>query len=97
MVAAVDSNLAHPLFANTGSYVDVSAPGVGIVSAWGSLAHRVRVGTGTSMATPYASAEAASDLAAQPSLSAKRVKQIMEATATGPRVPDGIDPTSVTA
>ena len=34
-VAAVDTNLSHPSFGNTGNYLDVSAPGVGIVSAVG--------------------------------------------------------------
>ena len=41
-VAAVDTDLSHPSFGNTGSYLDVSAPGVGIVSAWGSSTDRVR-------------------------------------------------------
>src|SRR5207302_10672294 len=35
-VAAVAENLGHPSFSNSGSYVDVAAPGVDIVSTWGS-------------------------------------------------------------
>jgi serine protease len=81
-VAAVDSNLSHPAFGNTGSYLDVSAPGVGIVSLWGSSPTAYADATGTSMATPYASAEAALIIAATPSLSAIRVKQLMQNTAT---------------
>src|SRR4051794_9537016 len=81
-VAAVDSNLSHPSFGNTGSYLDVSAPGVGIVSAWGSSPTAYAGATGTSMATPYAAAEAALIIAANRSVSAARVAQIMENTAT---------------
>ena len=81
-VAAVDSNFSHPAFGNTGSYLDVSAPGVGIVSTWGSSPTAYADASGTSMATPYASAEAALVIAANPSLSAARVAQILEGTAT---------------
>jgi type VII secretion-associated serine protease mycosin len=81
-VAAVDSNLAHPAWGNTGDYLDVSAPGVGIVSCWGSSPTAYADASGTSMATPYASAEAALLISQTPSLSAARVKQIMESTAT---------------
>jgi len=81
-VAAVDSNLAHPAWGNTGNYIDVSAPGVGIVSLWGTSPTAYADASGTSMATPYASAEAALIIAETPSLTAERVKQIMESTAT---------------
>jgi hypothetical protein len=81
-VAAVDSNLKHPSFGNTGSYIDVAAPGVGIVSSWGSSPTAYALATGTSMATPYAAAEAALIISANPSLSAARVTQLIEGTAT---------------
>jgi type VII secretion-associated serine protease mycosin len=81
-VAAVDSNLSHPAFGNTGNYLDISAPGVGIVSLWGTSPTAYADASGTSMATPYASAEAALVISATPTLSALRVKQIMESTAT---------------
>jgi type VII secretion-associated serine protease mycosin len=90
-VAAVDSNLAHPSFSNTGSYIDVAAPGVGIVSAWGTSPTAYASATGTSMATPYASAEAALIIAAHESLSAARVTQILEGTARD-LGPAGVDP-----
>jgi type VII secretion-associated serine protease mycosin len=80
-VAAVDSNLAHPGFSNTGAYVDVSAPGVGIVSTWGTSPTAYASATGTSMATPYASAAAALILAKNPSFSAARLTQVLEGTA----------------
>ena len=90
-VAAVSTNLSHPPFGNTGSYLDLSAPGVGIVSASGSSSSAYADASGTSMATPYASAEAALIISAKPSLSAKGVKQIMQSTATNSGS-KGVDP-----
>jgi len=90
-VAAVDSNLQHPAFSNTGGYVDVSAPGVGIVSAWGSSPTAYASATGTSMATPYVSAEAALIYAAHPTFGAARVTQLLEGTARD-LGPGGVDP-----
>ncbi len=80
-VTAVDSNLGHPDFANTGSYIDVAAPGVGIVSAWGSDSSAYASATGTSMATPFAAAEAALIIAARPSSSAADTTRTLESTA----------------
>ncbi|HTK15352.1 MAG TPA: S8 family serine peptidase [Acidimicrobiia bacterium] len=90
-VAAVDSNLSHPAFSNTGSYVDVAAPGVGIVSAWGTSPTAYASADGTSMATPYASAEAAMIIAAHGSFSAAKVKQVLEGSARD-LGPAGVDP-----
>ena len=84
-VAAVDSNLQHLSFSNTGAYVDVSAPGVGIVSTWGSSPTAYASATGTSMATPYASAAAALIIAAHPTFGAAQLTQVLESTATRPR------------
>ena len=84
-VAAVDTDRSHPAFGNTGNYLDVAAPGVGIVSLWGSSPTAYASATGTSMATPFASAEAALIIAANPRLSSVRVTQILESTATRPR------------
>jgi serine protease len=81
-VAAVDSNLSHSAFSNTGDYLDVSAPGEYITSLWGSSPTAYAAASGTSMATPFASAEAALIIAAAPQLTALRVKQIMQVTAT---------------
>jgi hypothetical protein len=90
-VAAVDTDLSHPAFGNTGNYLDVAAPGVGIVSLWGSSPTAYASATGTSMATPFASAEAALIIAANPRLSSARVTQILESTATD-LGPGGVDP-----
>jgi hypothetical protein len=90
-VAAVDSNLQHPSFSNTGSYVDVAAPGVGIVSSWGSSPTAYASATGTSMAAPYASAAAALIIAAHPSLTAIQTKRALQNTARD-LGPGGVDP-----
>jgi type VII secretion-associated serine protease mycosin len=81
-VASVNDDLAHSTFGNTGRYLDISAPGEGIVSAWGTSSTAYADASGTSMATPYAAAEAALVIAATPKLSAARVKLIMQNTAT---------------
>ncbi len=81
-VAAVDTDRSHPAFGNTGNYLDVAAPGVGVVSTWGSSPTAYAAATGTSMATPFAAAEAALIISTNPALSPARVTQIMEATAT---------------
>ena len=81
-VASINDDLAHSTFGNTGRYLDISAPGEGIVSAWGTSSTAYADASGTSMATPYAAAEAALIIAATPKLSAARVKLIMQNTAT---------------
>ena len=56
-VAATDSNNNVANFSNAGSYVDISAPGVGI---WSTLPNNTYAAwSGTSMATPHVSAVAA--------------------------------------
>jgi len=56
-VAATSPNDVRALFSTTGSYVDVAAPGMSILSTWpnGSFTYQ----SGTSMATPYVSAATA--------------------------------------
>jgi len=81
-VAAVDSNLAHAAFGNTGAYLDVAAPGVGVVSLWGSSPDAYADASGTSMATPYASAEAALIVAVDPTATAARITNLIETTAS---------------
>ena len=81
-VASVNRDLSHSDFGNTGSYLDIAAPGAGIVSAWGTSPTAYADASGTSMATAYASAEAALIIAIAPRLSPARVKRIMQSTAT---------------
>lgn len=56
-VGAVDSSWKVASFSNTGSYVDLVAPGVKIESTYTSPTYALM--TGTSMATPYVAAAAA--------------------------------------
>ncbi|HLZ38410.1 MAG TPA: S8 family serine peptidase [Mycobacteriales bacterium] len=78
-VAASDPDDRSAPWSETGSYVSVTAPGVGIVSTYndGGYAN----GSGTSMAAPYAAAEAALVQAANPGLDRAGVVATMMSTA----------------
>ncbi len=67
-VAAIDQSLNHASFSNTGSYVDIAAPGDLIWSTYGTGRSQYALMSGTSMATPYATATAALVLAESPNL-----------------------------
>jgi type VII secretion-associated serine protease mycosin len=90
-VAAVDQNLAHPGFSDTGAYVDLAAPGVDVLSTWSSSRTAYAYESGTSMATPYAAAAAALVIATNPKLTPTQVASTLESTARdlGPAGPDG--------
>jgi hypothetical protein len=77
-VGASDSENAIASFSNTGSYVDLAAPGVGIVSTYRGGYSSM---DGTSAATPMVSASAALVRAADPGLSPAQVTAILEQTA----------------
>lgn len=78
-VSAVNRQGRSSAFAETGSYVDMSAPGEDILSTvpGGGYAR----GDGTSMAAPFVSAAAALVRAANPHLSATKVRQLLDRTA----------------
>lgn len=77
-VAASDRYDAIASFSNTGSYVDLTAPGVSIASTVpGGYSYM----SGTSMATPYAAAVAGFLAAADPSLSPAQVTATLTGTA----------------
>ena len=77
-VAAVDANRARATFSSTGSYIDVAAPGVGVVSTYNSAVNAYASSSGTSMAAPYASAAAALVVAANPQQSADHARALLE-------------------
>ena len=88
-VGAFDQSLSRAAFSNTGSYVDVSAPGDTILSTWPNPQSSYALLSGTSMATPYASAEAALIVSANRALTPAAVTSILESTA--PRGRPGVD------
>ena len=80
-VGAADASNARAAFSNTGSCVDIFAPGVAVLSsvnATGAYA----VWSGTNMATPHVTGVVALMLAAKPCLSPASVASILVATAT---------------
>ncbi|CAM5445201.1 hypothetical protein SAVIM338S_02699 [Streptomyces avidinii] len=62
-VGATDAQDRRPSFSNYGSCVDLSAPGVAVVSAWKGSATATARASGTSMAAPHAAGAAALVLA----------------------------------
>jgi type VII secretion-associated serine protease mycosin len=90
-VAAVASNLAHASFSNWGSYVDIAAPGDHIVSTFGFARNSYADMSGTSMATPYASAAAALVASINPKLNATGIRNNLEGAAID-LGPAGVDP-----
>lgn len=83
-VAATDENNQVAYFSNTGSYVQVAAPGVDI---WSTVPGGYEEMSGTSMASPYAAGVAALVKSADPALTATQVAADVTATATdlGPK------------
>ncbi|MFL5734721.1 MAG: S8 family serine peptidase [Chloroflexia bacterium] len=66
-------------FSSYGPYVDVSAPGVGILStSWDNGTLDYEYGNGTSASTPFVSGAAALVWTVNPQLTADQVKQILE-------------------
>ena len=84
-VGAVDKTLAKASFSNTGSHVDIVAPGVSIVSSWktisGCTTNCYIYSDGTSMATPFVSGTAALVKSYSPSMTASQISSRLTGTA----------------
>ena len=80
-VGATTSTDTVASFSSHGTYVDLAAPGVGIVSTWGSADTAYAQGDGTSFASPYAAAAAAILRAVCPADTPAQVRTRLEATA----------------
>ena len=78
-VGAVQSSEARAAFSQTGPHIDVSAPGVGILSTY--LAGGLATLNGTSMATPHVAGVAALVKAVKPGLTAAEIGDILRSTA----------------
>ncbi|MEZ5280665.1 MAG: S8 family serine peptidase [Acidimicrobiales bacterium] len=80
-VGSVNSSLTRSGFSGYGSWLDVVAPGEGILSLHHGGDSSYAYANGTSMASPHASAAVALLLAADPTLSPAEVRSILKATA----------------
>ncbi|MCQ4087126.1 S8 family peptidase [Saccharibacillus sp. JS10] len=78
-VAAIDSNLKRADFSGTGSEVELSAPGVGIIST--SVSGKYKINNGTSMATPFVSGMVADLKQAYPNISAAELRTSLQQSA----------------
>lgn len=73
-VAATDRNDQLATFSNHGTWIDISAPGVGILSTYPADLGTYGYLSGTSMATPLVAAAAALVLADDPALTSAQVR-----------------------
>jgi subtilisin family serine protease len=78
-VTSVDANDLHSTFASYGGWVSVAAPGEGIFSAFPTSGYATW--SGTSMATPFVSGEAALLISLKPSLNVRDVANLIGGTA----------------
>jgi subtilisin family serine protease len=87
-VSATDSSDVRAPWANTGSCVDVFAPGVGITSAWFDSDTATNTISGTSMATPHTAGVAALYLETAPGAPPADVASAVAGNATSGVVQD---------
>ncbi len=80
-VGATDEDDAHAWFSSAGTFVDVTAPGVGVYSPFPPSHTEYRSVNGTSLATPHVVGLAALVLSAAPGLSSEEVETVIEQSA----------------
>ena len=78
-VTAVDRNNSVTSFDQRGDYIDLAAPGSSILS---TASNDYRIQSGTSMAAAFVTGAAALLFAAQPSITAAQVRDVLQRTAT---------------
>lgn len=78
-VTAVDRNNSVASFGQRGDYIDLAAPGTSILSTAGN---DYKIQSGTSMAAAFVTGAAALLFAAQPSITAAQVREMLQRTAT---------------
>jgi subtilisin family serine protease len=81
-VSATDSADRKPYWANTGTCVDVFAPGIGITSAWYTGDAATNTISGTSMSAPHVAGAAALHLAGSPGATPAEVHAALVSRAT---------------
>jgi hypothetical protein len=78
-VTSTDVNNNVGIFAQRGDYIDIAAPGVGIIS---TALGNYKFLSGTSMSAAFVSGAAALLISAQPSITATQVRDVLMRTAT---------------
>ena len=81
-VSATDNTDTKPVWANTGTCVDLFAPGVGVVSDWYTSNTATSSDDGTSMSAPHVTGAAALYLQANPSATPAQVASYLTSQAT---------------
>ncbi len=80
-VAAVDTDDNRAYFSAYGTWVDITAPGVNVLSLHNGNDSSYAYANGTSMAAPYVAAAAGLLTAADPSLTVTEIRNLLQATA----------------